>query len=420
MTPEEEALCEWVAFSVATCSFICSVFTLMLIKRLNQWNGYHLIIFSLTIGQILYDINYMLGVLPGEFVCKTWQFLDVAGGLSMTLWSNVLGACVLHVALRIKSANIKKRFPKFLVVGALFPLSVAFLQICLDAIEYDGNRSSCQYSDNAKGQVARGLYYWCRLASIIVNVAIYVSITLKIRNIVTTAKGDQKDALTELAGRMKYYPLLQALSRSGAAWDEFNRTGDSGYFPSSLMRSICSPSSGIWYFLIFLLMQPGVLEHAKDILHEAASFFCFSSHLSPHTDSRDTLALFGKKSGVRGSELTGGSGRVSLTGSQTLSDGHQRPDSTDGQERKLFRSTASDGSLVMTNESGEELFRDSVDRVYASIRELDEDELESIITDPEGRSTRLSSTARAYSRTKSGVSTGTAKTNNSGAAAEKV
>lgn len=339
---------------------------MLLIKRLGQWNGYHMIIFSLTIGQILYDVNYMLGVVPGAIACKAWQFLDVVGGLSTTIWSNILGGCVLHIAMKIKSANISRNFPKFFAVAVIFPAFIALLQIALDVISFDESDDSCEYKDNEEGYAVRGLYYWSRIASIIMNVIIYISITVKINNMVETSKGGKYEALTELAARMKYYPLFQALSRSGAAWDEFNRAGDSGYFPSSLMRSICSPSSGIWYFLIFVVMQPGVLGIVKSMIRD--DFCCCLTSVA--RSAEHSFNAFGSLAGIRVSTQSASS-RVSLTGSVMRSDDHSR---------RIYKSNG-DSLVMCTTENEEGIFGgDSVGHAYGNIDELDEDDLESLIT----------------------------------------
>ena len=337
----------------------------------------------------MYDINYMLGVIPGEVVCKTWQFLDVVGGLSSTLWSNILGGCVLHIALRVRSANIAKRFPKFLIIGALFPLSIALLQVGMDVIEYDGTESSCQYEHTTEGYVVRGLYYWSRMLSIIVNIIIYISITVRINSMVMSSTGNKYEALTELAARMKYYPLFQALSRSGAAWDEFDRTGESGYFPSSLMRSVCSPSSGIWYFLIFVVMHPGMKSHLRDIFRENMCCCLPSWLLAKH--SEDNLSILGGVLSTPRDRSIPGAGRVSLTGSMLPSDGHRQA------SRSMFKS--GDGSLVLNNnESGDMFSGASVDRRYSYINELDEDDLESLITSgTDGDRTERASSRRTIS-----------------------
>ena len=257
-------------------------------------------------------------------------------------------------------------------------MCIALLQISLNVIAFDENQNSCEYKESTEGYVVRGMYYWARLVSILINVIIYISITVKINNMVETSKGGKYEALTELAARMKYYPLFQALSRSGAAWDEFNRAGESGYFPSSLMRSICSPSSGIWYFMIFLLMQPGMLDHAKSIVKENVCCCIFSLLSEPD----DSFQEFGALTKARDSAVSG-SGRVSLTGSMVQSDGHSR-------------------AMFKSDEGG--LDSSSVDFTSTNIAELDEDDLESLITTG-------TYTERTLSRRRS-VSTGNTRSTN--------
>mmetsp|Transcript_27904 Transcript_27904/g.39639 ORF Transcript_27904/g.39639 Transcript_27904/m.39639 type:complete len:180 (+) Transcript_27904:1-540(+) len=54
---------------------------------------------------------------------------------------------------------------------------------------------------------------------------------------------------------MKYYPIVQTVLRSGAAWSELNNYQYQS-FASELLYSICSPSTGACYFFLFLYMQP--------------------------------------------------------------------------------------------------------------------------------------------------------------------
>lgn len=52
--------------------------------------------------------------------------------------------------------------------------------------------------------------------------------------------------------RMNYYAIAQVLCRSGAAWNEWNYGAYSTY-SSSLTAAVCSPSTGIFNFIIFLV-----------------------------------------------------------------------------------------------------------------------------------------------------------------------
>lgn len=153
-------------------------------------------------------------------------------------------------------------------------------------------------------------------------------------------------------------------------------------------------------------MQPGVLQHAKEMLSDAIRVF------SSRAESGESMKLFGKNAAGSGASEFSGSGRVSLTASMRPSDlgaddgepsGHRHAsvglhESWDAADRSNSR------VLHLPKNSHEGIFRgdsDSIDRnVYTNVNELDEDELESIITDD-----------RTLSRTKSGMSSVKSKKN---------
>eukprot|EP01038_Epipyxis_sp_PR26KG_P015672 gene15672-21198_t len=86
----------------------------------------------------------------------------------------------------------------------------------------------------------------------------------------------QWQAINTLVNRMKYYPLVQAICRSGAAWNEFD-FGNFSTYPSQISAGICSPSTGAGYFLIFLLMQPNALKMVTELICNP-SLLCFNSN----------------------------------------------------------------------------------------------------------------------------------------------
>eukprot|EP01038_Epipyxis_sp_PR26KG_P008578 gene8578-11591_t len=75
----------------------------------------------------------------------------------------------------------------------------------------------------------------------------------------------QWQAINILVNRMKYYPLVQAICRSGAAWNEFD-LGKFSNFNSQITAAVLAPSIGAGYFFVFLIMQPNALRLLFDIL----------------------------------------------------------------------------------------------------------------------------------------------------------
>lgn len=71
--------------------------------KATKFNGYLLLIASTTICQCLYDINYILGITNSYSGCVTWHFLDLLGGMSVTIWTNVLSFAIYYVVTYIRS-----------------------------------------------------------------------------------------------------------------------------------------------------------------------------------------------------------------------------------------------------------------------------------------------------------------------------
>ena len=69
----------------------------------TKFNGYLLLILSMACCQILYDLNYILGISDTYSGCLTWHFLDMLGGLSVPLWTNILSFIIYYIVTFIKS-----------------------------------------------------------------------------------------------------------------------------------------------------------------------------------------------------------------------------------------------------------------------------------------------------------------------------
>ena len=69
----------------------------------TKFNGYLLLILSMACCQILYDLNYMLGISNSYSGCLAWHFLDILGGLSVSMWTNILSFIIYYIVTFIKS-----------------------------------------------------------------------------------------------------------------------------------------------------------------------------------------------------------------------------------------------------------------------------------------------------------------------------
>ena len=85
-----------------------------------------------------------------------------------------------------------------------------------------------------------------------------------------------------MCGRLQYYCLVQIISRIGATWYQlqfgFVETVDMSNASSFEMavfstQFILTPSAGIGYLIVFLVMQPEAYQHFKDLIQDIEKKF---------------------------------------------------------------------------------------------------------------------------------------------------
>jgi hypothetical protein len=97
------SLCLFIAF----ISVLSSILTLYLLSLMKRWNGYLQLVLNLTISQGIYDLSYFL--LP-FFHLKIprifFELLSTFGGISSTLWCNVIIFVTWKIVITLYSVNI--------------------------------------------------------------------------------------------------------------------------------------------------------------------------------------------------------------------------------------------------------------------------------------------------------------------------
>lgn len=278
LTNHEIYIRNWTEFAVSFASLIATLLQLLTIFRMRSWNGYILLICSMCFFQILYDVNFLLGVAPGFSACMTWNFLDVLGGLAVSFWTNCISFVIMVTVVQVKSFNVFNNYWKFLVYSVVLPFIVAIMTMLVivpAGQDDDKPFSYCAFNNSSLSNTIAGIYYWGRIVAIIINAAVFVFISFRISSMhlkfsitkMSEASGDtlqrrpdsgveqQNLAIATLVSRLKYYPIAQVLSRSGALWNGFDNYRYSN-FSSSMMNAITGPSLGVMCFAIFLVMQP--------------------------------------------------------------------------------------------------------------------------------------------------------------------
>ena len=124
----------------------------------------------MTICQIIYDISFFfipLAVLRDEFYIIV-DLLSTFGGLSTTLWTNVLSYIVLYVVTQIKSFDTKSSLKKFAITISLFSSLFAILS-CLNIQRADRHIFTA--------------YFWIKIFSILFNMVAYIAINYRLSRI---------------------------------------------------------------------------------------------------------------------------------------------------------------------------------------------------------------------------------------------
>lgn len=269
MSTDESNTVNIVGLVFGLLSLVCSFLTLLLIYYTRKWNGYLLLLTSMTFSQIVYDVNYIMRPVPGVAACYFVQFCDLVGGLGVSFWTNILAFVITYTVVFSMSINIFALYKYFSLFGYLLPISIGVLAVATPKVIVhtdDGLFGGCYYHRTAQGDFVYDFYYYGRLASVFITIFLCSLTFSKLRQMAITTgqtvskdtgdSGNESRAILRTVKKMNFYAVAQVICRSGAAWNEFYY-GEYSTYESSMMAAICSPSSGILNFFIFLVSLLG-------------------------------------------------------------------------------------------------------------------------------------------------------------------
>lgn len=269
---------EWLAFAISVLSLCCTLATLFIIKLMKKKSGYVYLISTMTIFQLLFDLNYILSPMPSYTTCVMWNFLYFFGGLGNSYTSNVITFTMLYVITNIQSFNIHEHAYYISSFCIFIPLIIGILGCVVIQHQNDDDLpyQYCIFNQTTLAKFVNYFFYWSRIVSILFNFIAFLYISYEMNrmtaiafqsknrpgsyketNVGTNTGGSsrndkQVDAIFVLAMRLKYYPLAQSICLVGSAWDEFmdySYNSDASMFAAS----ITAPLSGVFYFIIFLV-----------------------------------------------------------------------------------------------------------------------------------------------------------------------
>lgn len=235
---------------------------------MRKWNGYLAIITAMCCCQIVYDVSFAahISANDGSTAIAVWAALQFFGGISVSVWTNILAFVVLRVVVSLKSTDIMKNFHVLTAIAMIPSLITGFLILGMQL----SNRRD-------RFAAVEGFYYWARIGSIAINFVIHGIVMYKTNQLnrlkTWSQRTPQEIAIQILSHRMIYYPCMQAISRIGASWYEAlygygPYVGNTSNFQFTLacLYAGLSPATGIGYLVVFLLMQPFAVAQLRSLL----------------------------------------------------------------------------------------------------------------------------------------------------------
>jgi hypothetical protein len=237
---------------VGSLSIICSLLTLRLIYVMGRWNGFLLLITSMTICQLIYDTIIIFIPLSSVYDLYNWvTFISSFGGLSATFWTNIIASVVLYIVFYHVTVDIFKRYIYYFIIVIVPSISLALY----DTFLYNNN-----------GFIEIRYYFWLRLASIAFNAFAYFATSYKVYSMGLS----ELEAVAMVVTRLKYYPLVQIIVRAAPTYYEamYDISTVKNSFKTSQIIALCFysasiPAAGIGFFIVFLVVEPHAYTFLK-------------------------------------------------------------------------------------------------------------------------------------------------------------
>lgn len=291
-----------IVLAVASVSLLADLLTVSLIVSMGKRTGFLMLVMSLSMSQLLYDIGFFFrnsaeesqGPVAFDFLTFTYIFTQILGGIATTLITNAIAFIVAIIAFTLRSYDIAANL-KY-IAGWIFFL--AFVPAMCAAILRLTNPALWYYP----------YYYYIslRAVSIVVNIVLCGMLIVRLNGmgiyIFSGKSNDSIHPIAALSSRMILYPIIQVLTRLGAIWmelaypagtvadDDSALHDDPSYRIALTLFSIFGPAAGIGFFVVFIFMQPKALMHLYKWLRCLGSGLYFKADLGDNEEERGGLS----------------------------------------------------------------------------------------------------------------------------------
>jgi hypothetical protein len=275
-----------VVLVVASISLLADLLTVALIVDMGKRTGFLMLVMSLSMSQLLYDIGFFFRnsaeITPNSpaygFYTFAYIFTQIFGGIATTLITNAIAFIVAIIAFTLRSYDIAANL-KYI---AAWIFILAFVPAVIAGILHFSGAGLWLYP----------YYYYIslRAVSILVNIVLCGMLVVRLNSmgiyIFSGHSNDSVHPIAALSSRMILYPIIQVLTRLGAIWMELGYPegtvtddnqeirDDPNYLIALTLFSIFGPAAGIGFFVVFIFMQPKALMHLYRRLQCASTGKC--------------------------------------------------------------------------------------------------------------------------------------------------
>jgi hypothetical protein len=248
---------------VSLLSFICSLTTLLIIRNISRYryNGYIQLVASLTFCQLIYDLGFFLLPWYGTYYGRIcYGVINMWGGIASSLWSNILIFVTCQIIFTSRSVDIHSNY-KYYFCFVTIPATVISI---LEGIYVRHSGSTAIFY----------CYFILRSTSVVGNILLFLIIVTQLYHLHSFSTNDYSklnslNPIYVLSMRLIYYCLVQTITRVGASWYQLqygyghtyhHETASSFQTAAYLLEYILTPSAGIGYLIVFLVIQPDAQE----------------------------------------------------------------------------------------------------------------------------------------------------------------